>query len=182
MSEPVASVFSASFAGPTSKNGSFSLAAGDHGIRLEFRSSEPTLCSSEQGFVEGLWRFDCGELFLLQPTTGKYLEINLAPNGAWWSCVFSGVRVRDGETLSPQLEHITADYSENGWRASFDLSWREIERCLGSAENLLGNVTLILGGCPDANPPLENLHSIAKLGAVDFHRPHEWLALKELLT
>lgn len=84
--------------------------------------------------------------------------------------------------VPPQLERVTADCSKNGWRSSFELSWKEIERCLGSAENLQGNVTLILGGCPDANPPLENLHSIANLGAVDFHRPHEWLALDDLLT
>jgi len=174
--------FQENLAGSALKSGQYELVKGGASWRATFQSFEPTFCSSEEGFVEGLWRFDCGELFLLQPTTGRYLEINLAPNGAWWSCVFSGVRVRDCETLSPQLEHITADRSENGWRASFDLSWREIERCLGSAENLLGNVTLILGGCPDANPPLENLHSIAKLGAVDFHRPHEWLALNELLT
>ncbi|MEI7575700.1 MAG: hypothetical protein WCK51_02325 [Armatimonadota bacterium] len=69
-----------------------------------------------------------------------------------------------------------------GWRAGFELSWKEIERSLGSAEDLRGNITLILGGCPDVNPPLENLHSVAKLGAVDFHRPHEWLSLDQLVT
>jgi len=30
-------------------------------------------------------------------STGKYLEFNLAPNGAWWSAVFTSPRVRESE-------------------------------------------------------------------------------------
>ena len=31
------------------------------------------------------------------------------------------------------------------------------------------------------NPALENLHSIVELGAVDFHRPQDWIPLVELV-
>lgn len=153
------------------------------GLSIGYESREVSFFSPEStGFVEGLWKYDCGELFLVQPGTGRYLEINVSPSGAWWSCVFSDVRSRDLSTPPPQIDGIRAQPKGQGWQAEFGLSFAEIERCLGSAEKLRGNVTLILGGCPDQNPPLENLHSVATLGAVDFHRPHEWLPLDQLLT
>ena len=150
-------------------------------LEVGFRSQEPTFQSHQLGFVEGLWRHDCGELFLFQPSTGRYLEINLAPNGAWWSCAFSGVRTRDVQIDPPQLENIESKPADVGWSAGFSLPLSEVERCLGDSTNLKANVTLILGGCPDISPSLENLHSLATLSAVDFHRPDEWLQLEELL-
>ncbi len=173
--------FQTNLRGEAVSGGAFGLAIAK-ALQCEFSASGAAVLSGSDGFIEGLWRFDCGELFLVQPLTGRYLEINLAPNGAWWSCVFSGVRARDEAILPPQIEGIWSSVAERGWEAGFSLSFAEIERCLGSSEGLRGNVTLILGGCPDVDPPLENLHSVARLGAVDFHRPHEWLGLDELLT
>lgn len=174
--------FRTSLAGPATKTGSYSFRVDDDEIRLEFFSSEFADCPLEPGFIEGLWRFDCGELFLFQPETSRYLEINIAPNGAWWSCVFSDVRCRDGGVEPPIIQVMTSDSEEGNWRIGFRLSRREIARCIGSADNLLGNVTLILGGCPETDVPLGNLHSVATLGAVDFHRPHEWVPLEQLET
>ena len=182
MSNPRFCRFETSLAGPATKHGEFSCARSDSELRLDYRSHETPFVLDADGFFEGLWRGDCGELFVLQPKTRRYLEINLAPNGAWWSCVFTAVRTRDESIQPPQLEDIRSKLGEHGWEAGFSISFAEIERCLGSVEDLRGNVTLILGGCPDPNPPLENLHSVALLGAVDFHRPHEWTAFEDLLN
>lgn len=174
--------FEASLAGPAVKRVEYSLLATPQEIVVAYRSHEPTYLSDSRGFCEGLWKFDCGELFLLQPSTGRYLEINLAPNGAWWSCVFSGVRERDGATEPPRIEVSESEWSPIGWKASFVLPMSEVVRCLGSSDNIFGNITAILGGCPDKDVPLENLHTIAPLEAVDFHRPHEWVPLEQLET
>jgi hypothetical protein len=166
--------------GPASKAGFFKFSQDEIAIHVGFKSAEPTYCSSTTGFVEGLWRYDCGELFLADPLSGRYLEINLAPNGAWWSCPFSSVRVRDLQMDAPQIECIFSEPTADGWNAGFSLNWKEVERCLGTVQGLKGNVTIILGGCPDVEPPLQNLHSVAPLAAVDFHRPKEWLPLDQL--
>lgn len=44
-------------------------------------------------FREELWRYELGEFFLADPQSGKYMEFNLAPNGAWWSCFFEAPRM-----------------------------------------------------------------------------------------
>lgn len=45
-------------------------------------------------FQLGLFDYDVAEFFLADPESGNYFEFNLAPNGAWWSCEFAGVRER----------------------------------------------------------------------------------------
>lgn len=136
--------------------------------------------NAKPGFREGLWRFDCGELWLSNPEMGRYVEINLAPNGDWWSCVFTSPRLRDLQTDPPQC--ITEGYpGKDGWFAKLKISRDEIERCLGSTENLVGNVTLVLDGCDHPDEKLENLHSIVPLGAHDFHRPQDWVPLSNLI-
>ena len=172
--------FERSLTGPASKAGFYEVSQDEVAIQVSFKSAEPTYCSSETGFVEGLWRYDCGELFLADPASGRYLEINVAPNGAWWSCVFSGVRIRDMQVDAPRIERIFSEATPDGWNAGFSLTWDEVERCLGTTEGLKGNLTLILGGCPDVEPPLQNLHSVAPLSAVDFHLPNEWIPFDEL--
>lgn len=174
--------FLRSIGGEAKKRGDYAFNVQDNVIELGFKSYESPYVSDATGFHEGLWHFDCGELFLLQPATGRYLEINLAPNGAWWSCVFTDVRQRAADIMPPQVEVWSDSVTEAGWSAGFRLPMVEVERCLGSSKGLSGNITLILGGCPDRQVTLENLHSVAKLGAVDFHQPHEWLTLSDLQT
>lgn len=45
-------------------------------------------------FTPELWKYDVAELFLCHPESGRYLEFNLAPNGAWWSAEFTAPRER----------------------------------------------------------------------------------------
>jgi len=39
-------------------------------------------------FTAELWKYDCAEFFLSHPESGRYLEFNLAANGAWWTAEF----------------------------------------------------------------------------------------------
>lgn len=56
-------------------------------------------------FVEGLWQYTLCELFLFLNQRTEYLELNLAPNGAWWAAEFSDYRTvtrpRSDLALSP---------------------------------------------------------------------------------
>ncbi len=49
----------------------------------------------EGEFRELLWKYDTAEFFIVSPGEERYLEFNLAPNGAWWSAVFTDPRVVD---------------------------------------------------------------------------------------
>jgi len=175
--------FLTSFAGPCKPFYGYKFELGEEGICIHFSGLKPPYYNEDNlpyAFVEGLWRHDCGELWLCNPENGRYIEINLAPDGCRWTCVFSLPRLRDGEIHAPNCVPDSM-LGETGWFANLRISWSEIERCLGSRENLIGNVTMIEGGCPDKNPPLENLHSIVELGAVDFHRPQDWVPLSNLI-
>ncbi len=175
--------FETSFAGPPKHEAAYRIQDDGTGMLVSFMASKTPLelkMSFLDFIVEGLWRADCGELWLYSPSTGRYIEINVAPNGAWWACVFSAPRLRDEECERPKCDTTRAD-SKSGWLSTIYVSWDEIRRCLQSTEDLHANVTLILDGCPDVDPPLENLHSAVKLGAVDFHRPHEWVPLADLM-
>lgn len=132
-------------------------------------------------YFEGLWRGDCGELWLASSESSRYIEVNLAPNGAWWTCVFSSPRIRDINCPSPQCQDLQSEALGQYWQASLTLPWTEIFRCLQSEEPPVANVTIVLGGCPDHDAPHENLHSAVPLGAVDFHRPQDWVPLSDLI-
>jgi hypothetical protein len=175
--------FDSSFAGPPKVNASYRLESQTKGLQITFLVSGDALCHPEvlpNDFFEGLWKFDCGELWLYSAETGRYLEFNLAPNGAWWSMVFESPRVRAKGCGSPKC--ITSGTIQEGfWQATLFVSFEEIERCLGACSGWSGNVTLVIGGCPDNEVPLENLHTIVPLKAVDFHRPQDWVPLESLV-
>jgi len=41
----------------------------------------------------GLWKQDVAELFFHDQNSERYFELNLAPSGAWWGCLFSSYRI-----------------------------------------------------------------------------------------
>lgn len=115
-----------------------------------------------------LWKFDVAEFFLSDPITGHYLEFNLSPNGAWWTCGFSGVLEAANQEPSsvPGVETFGEEF-EHSWRAhaSFPLAWLEEHYHFGSNSRI--NATFILNS-PDqifltAAPPSE--------GKPNFHQP-----------
>jgi hypothetical protein len=77
-------------------------------------------------FQAELWKFDVAEFFLRDPNSNHYLEINLAPNGGWWSCLFSAplVRLTEREEPAPDVT-VEASCDDQGWdaRISIPLSY-----------------------------------------------------------
>ena len=66
--------------------------------RLHFIAQAPFTGAgpARSEFVEGLWEEDLVEFFLKSDSSTRYQEFNLAPDGRWWSAVFSGYRQRSG--------------------------------------------------------------------------------------
>ena len=176
--------FRDSFAGPATYDGAYRLLVTEAGLQVSFLAQKaPVVIDLTQKgqFFEGLWRADCGELWLTCPESGRYIEVNLGPNGAWWACVFTSPRIRDTECTPPLCMDIESEALGTFWRASLTIPWTEVFRCLQSDDAPNANVTLVLGGCDHPQEKLENLHSIVSLGAHDFHRPQDWVPLSNLI-
>jgi len=127
-------------------------------------------------FFEGLWESDVAELFLADPESGAYLEINLAPNGAFWGAQFDAPRVRS--LLQPDFPSIITSYweseMENSWLSAVSIPICEIQNIISSYPNGSANVTAIL------NSPQQSFHSATKLPGKDpdFHQPCSFTRLE----
>jgi len=134
------------------------------------KPAQPHPESSPGLFKPQLWRHDVGELFLAEAGGGRYLEFNLAPNAAWWSCVFHGPRMRMFEKDIPLAGVGTwATLAEDGsWMAAAALPLETLREKIGFDENFsTANVTFVL------RAPDQRFISVADLGGgePDFHRP-----------
>lgn len=127
--------------------------------------AQPRFDVSAEGFTEGLWNFDCLELFVHCPASGRYAEFNLAPNGAWWSCLFSSPRVR----IPAERILVETTFSAEEWKAWAKISRAALVAAIGE-EPWTANFTAIVGPQDDGA-----FHSVASLSEVDFHRPSEFL-------
>lgn len=114
-------------------------------------------------FREELWRSEVAEIFFSDLRRERYLEINLAPNGAWWLCAFDGVRQRN--KVQPDVSGVCSRQLTGGdsWSAEIFLP-RQVFR---GFEPHFFNVTAIL----DCEP--QRFLSTCHLPGVepDFHQP-----------
>ncbi len=123
-------------------------------------------------FLPELWKYDVAEFFLLDPSNGKYLEFNLAPNGAWWSALFTAPRVRESEKNIP-LEGVAtyADLAPDGsWLAAAALPLHRLRNELNFGDNSQMNVTFIV------DSPYQRFATATDLGkgTPDFHQPQQF--------
>lgn len=127
-------------------------------------------------FQAGLWKHDCAELFIAHPPSGRYMEFNLSPNGAWWCCEFTAPRVRaeNGEGPMPDVAAFADSGAAGGWLAALALPKDLLAARVGYGEGTRANVAMILGS------PDQRFLSVADLGggAADFHRPGEFPVLE----
>lgn len=129
-------------------------------------------------FQAELWKYDVAEFFLLDPTTGKYLEFNLAPNGAWWSAVFTAPRVRESEedVPFPPISDVAsyADLAPDGsWMAAAAIPLSHLREQLNFGDGSMMNVTFIV------NSPEQKFATAAPLNESgndepDFHQPDKF--------
>lgn len=121
-------------------------------------------------FQEELWKYDAAEFFLSTPDGSRYMEFNLAPNGAWWSCIFSGPRVVDA--CNPALEGVECHAHRDGqaWSCSARIPLDYLKK-LG-----LDPKKSRLALCSILNSPQQIFLTTAepREGQPDFHTPLHW--------
>ena len=67
-------------------------------------------------FREELWKYDTAEFFIAAADGSPYVEVNLAPNGAWWACAFIAPRV----PLTPAVEWVGVEAAGHDLRYAID--------------------------------------------------------------
>ena len=121
------------------------------------------------GFLAELWRHDVAELFLADPVSGRYLELNLSPNGAWWSCEFTAPRVRADEVdiAMPDVATFSELAADGTWVAAMALPLDLLRARIDFGKQTRANVTMIL------ESPAQRFLSAADMGPgePDFHQP-----------
>jgi len=127
-------------------------------------------------FLPRLWEYDVAELFLADPESGRYLEFNLAPNGAWWNAEFTAPRVRtDGANAQmPDVQTFAEQATDGSWAAALALPLDLLEARIGFGPHTRANVTFIL------ESPAQRFLSANDLGGgePDFHRPERFSTLQ----
>ncbi len=127
------------------------------------------------GFLAELWRFDVAELFLADPESGRYLELNLSPNGAWWSCEFTAPRVRADEVdiAMPEVATFSELAADGTWVAAMALPLDLLRARINFGEKTRANVTMIL------ETPAQRFISAVDMGPgePDFHQPGRFTEL-----
>lgn len=120
-------------------------------------------------FQSELWKYDVAELFLTDPTSGRYFEFNLAPNGAWWSCEFTGARIRAEEVdiAMPEVATFSDMAADGSWIAAMAIPLDLLQARLNFGPETRMNVAMIL------ESPAQKLMSATDLGGgvPDFHQP-----------
>ena len=123
-------------------------------------------------FTPELWKHDVAELFLHHPTSGRYFEFNLAPNGAWWSCEFTAPRVREEEVeiAFPEVATFAELAPNGGWVAAMAIPRDLLEARLDLGPETTLNVTFIL------ESPAQRFLTAVDLGGgePDFHQPNKF--------
>lgn len=138
------------------------------------RAAAPELHPTAQSgaFSSDLWRYHCAEFFLAAPEASPYLEFNLAPNGAWWACLFTAPRV--AAVPAPDFSAIRAsgNITPQGWEAELRLPLALLQSCGIS----LSACRLAIGAALPQNGHARWLTTMPHdpAAAPDFHTPAAW--------
>lgn len=126
-------------------------------------------------FQAELWRYDVAELFIADPASGRYLEFNLAPNGAWWTCEFTAPRVRaeQVEIAMPEIATFAEMAPDGSWLSAMAIPLDLLKARLNFGSETKVNIAMIL------NSPDQKFLSAADLGKgePDFHQPQAFSAV-----
>ncbi len=120
-------------------------------------------------FQAKLWKYDVAELFLSDPVSGRYFEFNLSPNGAWWTCEFTGPRLRADavDIAMPEVATFSELSADGSWLAAMAIPLDLLRARLDFGAETRINVTMTL------ESPQQRFLSANPLGggAPDFHQP-----------
>jgi len=159
----------------------FGLAVDDENFWFVASRRKPALIHPDARpgrFTPELWKYDVAEFFISHPETGRYIEFNLAPNGAWWSAEFTAPRVMaesEGEEIIQMPGVKTyADMAPDGtWVVAVSIPLDILKARIGFGEQTMMNVTFI-----DNSPDQQFLTAKSPDGGEpDFHRPDLFLPI-----
>lgn len=129
-------------------------------------------------FTANLWQHDAAEFFVVHPDSGRYLEFNLAPNGAWWSCEFTAPRRRAWPDDIPFPDVITGGVcGAEAWEAtaSLPLAFLRERFAFGPRTRLNATFTLLSPGprflsATPLGPGEPDFHQPGRLPPVEFQQ------------
>lgn len=101
-----------------------------------------------QTFVSGLWEYDVGEIFISTCHDPRYQEFNLAPSGAWWSCLFSDYRTPAPGFSPPSIVTTWHRHQPDRWQAAIEIPFSVIKLPFTDVTELKLNVCGIQGSSP----------------------------------
>lgn len=120
-------------------------------------------------FTPELWRYDVAELFIRDACSDRYLEFNLAPNGAWWSAEFDQARQRSStdDIVIQGVRTYAKVSASGGWQAAASIPVSYLKSVFEFGANTSLNVAFIV------DSPQQSFLSMAKLpgSQPDFHQP-----------
>lgn len=121
-------------------------------------------------FVSELWKYDVAEFFLTNPMSGRYLEFNLSPNGAWWAAEFTGPREGMGQAPLQGVETYHELGKDGRWIAAARFKLVDFKERFSLSPDSRLNAAFIIGS------PEQKFVSAADLGdgEPDFHRPEKF--------
>ena len=122
-------------------------------------------------YQEELWKYEVAEFFIAEPESQTYLEFNLSPDGAWWSCRFG--KPRQALATEPQALRGVKTFSrltESQWSAVAKIPLSE----LGDISEKRLNVCFI------TDHRAQKFYTLAapEGEAPDFHQPDGFLPIK----
>jgi len=120
-------------------------------------------------FTPELWKYDCAEFFLSHPPSGRYLEFNLAANGAWWSAEFTAPRVKahEEELPVPGVKTFSELSADGSWLAAVSIPLDILQARFDFGEQTKMNVAFIIN-----SPEQQFLSAVPLTGdEPDFHQP-----------
>lgn len=123
-------------------------------------------------FQAELWKYDVAEMFLADPVSGRYLEFNLSPNGAWWTGEFTAPRVRAEavDVAMPEVATFSEMAPDGSWLAAMAVPLDLLKARVNFGKETLINMTMIL------ESPNQRFLTAGDLGSgeVDFHQPEKF--------
>ncbi len=127
----------------------------------------------EGQFQEHLWKYDTAEFFIATADAERYLEFNLAPNGAWWAAAFTAPRLQETALPTvPQGVRAHGHAGASGWECEAQLPLAPL-RLMGISP---GESPFRLAAAAILGSPEQRFLTTATEadGRPDFHRPWSW--------
>ncbi len=159
-------------------------------VNVQAAKSKQSIAQPNE-YKEGLWEQDVAEWFIANPANGRYVEFNLAANGAWWLMAFSKPRQRIENFSANFLTNIaekekiktSSSQQEQSWSAELCIPKKLLVEILDEGDWTYNVCFIVSDVSNKSQKRYMSLNSLSSLDP-DFHLPGEFttqLTTKSLL-